>query len=716
MSQTKIEQFTQLATEYFKTTANASYLDWVESHQAALELAFESETHPYDIIGKITLEACFAAKIELLEEELHPIQAALADTEDKEAKNRFQKMAHVISGKLNKEVRLCCLMQTMYERIIKQNIAKVGDKQDIHYLSGDVKNSNFFRHEVFYAFRSTNMDWFILSEEDMQCKVTEKDKDQLFFTILQHTKRSKTRLAYTFRKPNIDDYNTAPNPKKWLQPIFGAEPHEFFEILFTCIAPDPLARKFVLDSLAFKYRHPHLYAIASPIFVGAGGAGKTLAGEVIAAIFANRAVNWSAKLTDDTMKNTGAIFSNNIIVHFDDTKPISEDSDTYNFLKQNLHAKVLNIRNLHTAQTQIDNNTWVWFSANKETQDVSPIPLAGDGKSGIDRRFTPIIIRKSMEDYVSELKVLSNSEAREWIKHCIVNVIRNTEEVAKFLGSIIVNSDVDNLTELNYPNVYHGQDYYELVGCRNRQITTLAHYMSLQKFNFLRLTDMFDAYKILCKAEGVQDRYVKQRTGFESDFTKTIKKYYPEVEFKNFNFKTGGNAKGWRLWPITTGVTKNDITCKHHLYNGSVLLDEHQALLTHSVGDELPTEVNSIFETNGEEQDNVIKFKPSDYTHSTIRSSAEVLAAELPIDLKIFDQALIEAKALTNTSERNNKIKEIIAQRMQVQSRASTRAGDAAVMQQRTPEPIDCTPGKSKRPLIYELLQNCVASKTGSYS
>jgi hypothetical protein len=552
-----VEQLIEDAAHYLINNTNKTYADWVADNQHALAPLISGARHPYDLIGKITADAVITAQLLTIHVEIDSLESAITEL-DAQAEESVEPSKTALKKRLaqshaarNRQEAMVKIHFKLFDYIIANNIAHVLTEEKIYYQGFNKPCGTTFtpvRERVFFDSHP-----LLFAPDALQQKlgITSKDIEAKFRELLEHTHRHKDGTTVTFKVPPVELYNKAPDPQRWIKPRFDLHHHEFFDVLFTCLAPDPLARKNLLDSLAFKYVYPFLNRLASPIFVGVGGVGKTLVGELLDAIFGTQCINWKARLNDDTMKNTGSLFEGRLVIHFDEMVPLSNNSLGYLFLKDNLHTHALKIRNLHQKMSDIENASWVWFSGNRNHGDVSPVPLMGDGATGIDRRFTPIITRVKMVDYVQKIKSLSQQDAEVWIDRMIQTVMKNEQEIAKFLGHIILQSNVLNLTENDYPRAYHGPDYEELVGCHNPEIQSLAEYVYDKKTPFIKLADAYAAYQLLCNQTGVEKRYRKLRKNFQEDFTKALASYFPNASYGKHNLRTGGFNTGWKLIPAS---------------------------------------------------------------------------------------------------------------------------------------------------------------------
>jgi hypothetical protein len=179
------------------------------------------------------------------------------------------------------------------------------------------------------------------------------------------------------------------------------------------------------------------------------------------------------------------------------------------------------------------------------------------------------------------------------------------------MGNIITASNALNLKETQHPRAYHGPDYYELVGCHNAQISNLADYVHRTQTEFVNLTDMYEAYKLICQKQGVQIKYVKKRDTFRDEFTKAISKHYPGTEYSIHNMSSG-TSKGWRFMSNGKKCVSNILTLTEKNHNGqTVIVEEHELpLFEHDRNIQSPLIITTVTPSTDSNNDTkVVEFK-----------------------------------------------------------------------------------------------------------
>ena len=374
----------------------------------------------------------------------------------------------------------------------------------------------------------------------------------LLYSHLEGMARNKSKKGVSFRKLPSSFYNMAPNPSLWLQPVFGQSHHEFFDILFECLAQDIDARQRLLDCIAWKYRRPWIITLPSPVFCGVGGAGKSGVGIIFKTIVGRNTVNWAAKITDDSMKNTGFMVGK-WIVNFDDLLIIKNKSKEFDFIKSTCFNPTFIVRDLFEKSNEADMTAWIWFNGNPAGEDKCPVPLEGDGATGVDRRFMPFIIRKSLiQVYQEHYPNLSVTEAKAAIDYHFNNTCTNREEVAKWLGNIVEKSNVDNLTDKEHPITYHGNDYKCLAAQVSKQVNEVFSFVfEQQRPDFISVKDLYSTYVAHYIEDGGDPKFKKQKTAFTSDINTINNTVYQYGKWNTARASGGSQICGWRLPPVT---------------------------------------------------------------------------------------------------------------------------------------------------------------------
>lgn len=572
----KLEQTTVLIADYLSLHPSNTYHDFVHDNVADLMQIVGDVKHPWDIIGKITSDAVIAKDVQEAELAIKNIETDLQnETDQLKRANLNKKLMQWQNNELVAQEKLK-LNQRMYDYIVNNNVANVTTEERI-YSQGYTKSQGTtftpVREKIVF---DSNPTLFCQQTND---PLKDAHKQVLFRTLLEHTRRHKSTTTSTFKQCPVERYNLAPDTSKWLQPIYGQEHHEFFDLVFEAVAPDPLARQNVLDSLAFKLVHPHLNRLASPIFAGVGGTGKSSLGRIFNTMTGTGAVNWKAKITEDTMKNTGSLFEGKLFINFDEMNCIRMNSPEYIFVKEITHTDYIKSRNLHSKMSDIENSTWIWYSGNPG-DERSPVPLLGEkNNGGVDRRFTPIISTITLVDLVMQRKDMTNDEAKAWLDIHWNTTVYDDTEVAKFMGNIITASNVLNLTENDYPRAYHGPDYKALSGNHASQIAILAEHIYTHNPAFVNLSDAYKAYCAMCDNDGVDKRYRKQKQAFTDALSKVLTEYFTDSAYGRFNLKGGGQSTGWKLnknGPNPLNDFKLSVTDEHQRIH---VHSDHKALL-----------------------------------------------------------------------------------------------------------------------------------------
>jgi hypothetical protein len=363
--------------------------------------------------------------------------------------------------------------------------------------------------------------------------------DKTLISLLRHNLeqmgRNKRETGISFAYLGADIYNMAMAQSQFLRPTHGSKHHEFFDILFTSVCPSPTVRRVLLDSIAWKWYRPEEFRLPSPVFSGAGGAGKSGIGMIMNTIVGSRNTIWAANITEDSIKNNSYL-TGKWMVNFDDLLPIAKDSKEHQFIKKIVHNPSFECRDLYAKAKTIDTTAWCWFNGQSTNGEKCPIPLEGDGATGVDRRFLPILIKKNLVEVVKELKPeLGEDEVLPYIDRCFNTICTDKNEVAKWLGNIIDASGVLTKAKDEYPRAVMEEDYLHLTGEKNQQIVDVFTEVFVSRnFDFIYTKELYNLYLAHCDDMAVAVQY---RKTFKN-FTKSINDLL-EKEGKTANFTYG---------------------------------------------------------------------------------------------------------------------------------------------------------------------------------
>jgi hypothetical protein len=347
--------------------------------------------------------------------------------------------------------------------------------------------------------------------------------------------RNKRETGISFANLGADVYNMAASQSQFLRPTYGSKHHEFFDILFTSIAPSPTVRKVLLDSIGWKWGRPQEFRLPCPVFSGEGGAGKSGVIMIMNTIVGTRQVIGAANITEDSIKNNSYL-AGKWIVNFDDLLPVARESREHQFIKKIVHNPVFECRDLYAKAKSIDTTAWPWFSGQSTNGEKCPIPLEGDGVNGVDRRFLPILIKKNLVEVVREMKPdMTENEIPLYIDRCFNTICTDKVEVAKWLGNVVEASGVLTKAKEEYPRALMEEDYLHLTGEKNQQIVDVYTEVFISRnFDFVYMFELYNVYLAHCDDMAVAAQY---RKGFKN-FTKAINDMLAK-DGRNANFTYG---------------------------------------------------------------------------------------------------------------------------------------------------------------------------------
>lgn len=400
---------------------------------------------------------------------------------------------------------------------------------------------------------------FSPSYQHRQLGVKSEMVQGMFRKSLQELQRIPEKKVVTMKATDETVFNVAPDPSKWLKPIFDQSHHVGFDYVMNAIYADPGARQNYLKCLAWKYCKPWVI-LPSSISCGSGGAGKTgLNEKTLPVIFGKEAVIPCATLDSELMKNNGAIRGKMIVV-FDDMRKLHEASEEYAWIKKTIQAETFQCRDKYEKEFTADCMTWFEFNGNKINGEHTPVPLVGDGMTGVDRRFSPNIVKTTLVSVVMNGEGISEKEAINWVDLFWKNEAVSPEEVAKWLGNIITNSGVlDPLAEA--PKAYHGADYTLLTNEKNTTLLDVFDFVFKERSpHFISVKDFKMTYDFLCDEIRVPQMYRLSSATIKERVDDLIKGSIVQYDLCRERPYSGGRKVGWektafgKLTKVQAGV------------------------------------------------------------------------------------------------------------------------------------------------------------------
>jgi hypothetical protein len=237
--------------------------------------------------------------------------------------------------------------------------------------------------------------------------------------------------------------------KFWVQPSEDTIYNADFDFLMYCVGGGKQENIEHLEKwIAYKWMYPDRNANIPNIDLGGypGGNGKGRFIELLKTIFTHGCVVPAAlkELTD----GFNASWETAVILYYDE--PANNELPEGK-LKNATGGEEQRIEKKGVDAYTADRNYNMIFTSNNPN---GVIKLAGTGSSGEDRRWSVATTNKVMVDEIMNIGLdVEQSKVRT---NEINNLLKNREEVSKWLGHLIKKHDVENM-QILYP--LHGQDY-----------------------------------------------------------------------------------------------------------------------------------------------------------------------------------------------------------------------------------------------------------------
>jgi len=235
----------------------------------------------------------------------------------------------------------------------------------------------------------------------------------------------------------------------WVKETQDTNYNADFDFLMYCVGGGKQENIDHLEKwVAYKWRYPNRNANIPNIDLGGypGGNGKGRFIELLKTIFTHGCVVPAAlkELTD----GFNASWETAVILYYDEpaTGELPEGK-----LKNATGGEEQRIEKKGVDAYTADRNYNMVFTSNNQNGVVK---LAGTGAAGEDRRWSVVTTDKVMVDEIEAIG-LDNDQAKVRTNE-INNLLKNREEVSKWLSHLLIKHDIDNLKVLH---PLHGQDY-----------------------------------------------------------------------------------------------------------------------------------------------------------------------------------------------------------------------------------------------------------------
>jgi hypothetical protein len=286
----------------------------------------------------------------------------------------------------------------------------------------------------------------------MSDKILVTDTEQVK-RLFQVTHNDYYNMTGSFNEEKWDQsmvYNKMKIIKEfWIKPTTDTNYNIDFDFLMYCVGGGKQENIEHLEKwLAYKWRYPNRNANIPNVDLGGypGGNGKGRFIELLKTIFTHGCVVPAAlkELTD----GFNASWETAVILYYDE--PASGELPEGK-LKNATGGEEQRIEKKGVDAYTADRNYNMIFTSNNPNGVVK---LAGTGSSGEDRRWSVLTTNKVMVDELINLSY-TNEEAKVKTNE-INNLIKNREEVSKWLSHLLIKYDIENM-QILHP--LHGEDY-----------------------------------------------------------------------------------------------------------------------------------------------------------------------------------------------------------------------------------------------------------------
>lgn len=272
------------------------------------------------------------------------------------------------------------------------------------------------------------------------------------FMVNNKTHYQETASFITSKWSSDKVYNKASVIRKsWIEPIFEQPYNTDFDLLMYCVGGGKDENIEHLEQwLSYKYFWPERVANTPNIDAGGqpGGNGKTLYAELAKTIFTPNCV--VPAVAKELMDGFNGAWELAIILHFDEPEekelPASKMKNATGGLEQRVERKGVDAYSA-------DRNYNVYATSNNP---LGVFKLAGTGSSGEDRRYSVITTNIPLVDELMARENLELEQAKVRANE-IAELVKNPEEVAKWLGSMLVKHSIHTMKVLA---PLHGYDYH----------------------------------------------------------------------------------------------------------------------------------------------------------------------------------------------------------------------------------------------------------------
>lgn len=274
-----------------------------------------------------------------------------------------------------------------------------------------------------------------------------------FRVMLEVLNKKYDRVTHSFRSDlPKSDFNLS-SKEGWVLPILNNndEPYEyhwlFDDLMYSLGGGKRENINHIEQVLIHKIINPANFKLPALVIYGEGSVGKNLFVDVVChTIFAGATISEKA---ERVMGHFNSLIAGKAVVLINEGKAAKAEMETF---KNNVHKPRLTINTKCVIEYEADNTPLYIFGSNDLE---SAIRLGGD-KS--DRRWSIIKVKYSLASKVAERLDTTEELAERFIIDNDMKILGNPEEIAKWLGALVV-----RWGSLDAPRALHGEDYKALV-------------------------------------------------------------------------------------------------------------------------------------------------------------------------------------------------------------------------------------------------------------
>ena len=290
--------------------------------------------------------------------------------------------------------------------------------------------------------------------------------------------------------------------KFWLQPIYGCQPHEAFELLMLNLVGGDISYKDQIEKyIAYSRVKPEDIFAPNIDSSAKGGAGRDTIFRILEIIFTEECCGEAKKETVQGTHNGelwGKVWvkiseSNNRVMDINELKNLTGG---HNF----------RLRKMSENARQAP-RTFRFFMMSNNYEGTAR--LTGGGSTAEDRRWEPVFSNTSLLDRVSEYLLDSGKDPGETLQDWQQNVYQNEIEISKWLGYIIEKHKANDIVKLK---PLHGDYYGQMVERQKNSFSIfLEKIVNLStNTNCYDVDSLFKIYKIVTSTNMSKDSFGKR--------------------------------------------------------------------------------------------------------------------------------------------------------------------------------------------------------------